>query len=136
MSLARYFSNAIEQCAALAAEVRKRYFLVDALYLRNGEQWKIIVSPSRPETPGLDFDEQQMFLDAAEIIIPVTQPAGCLQFVQDGNVVFEPKIGDRVRFSVGGLSMEYEIVERGDRPCWFFLFGNREIRVYVEKVRT
>ena len=135
MSQARFFSSAIEQCSALAAEMRIRHFVVDSIYVRGDDQWKIIAGPSRPETPPLDFDGQAMYLDATEVIIPVGQPEDCLQFVQDGSVVFEPRVGDRIRFAIGGVATECKIVERGDRPCWFFLFGNKEIQVFVEKYR-
>ena len=119
----------------MAADMRLRYFALDALYFRSDDWWNIIVSPSRPETPGLDFDGQQMFLDATEIIIPVTQPVECLQLIQGGQVVFTPQVGDLIHFRIGSITSEYKVVERGDRPCWCFLFGNREIQVFVEKLR-
>lgn len=127
--------NMIEHCAKLAGEMRLQHFAIDGEYRRGDKTWTVRLSPAKPETPGLDFDGQSMFLDAVEIILPVTQPPDCLQFVQEGRMVFTPRIGDLLRFTVGGLNTEYEIVERGDRPCWFFLFGNREIQVFAEKLR-
>ncbi len=126
--------NMLEQCTALASEIRLQHFCVQGTYCRGEELWKILCCPGKPERPPLTFDGQPMYLDAADVIIPVTQPEGNLQFVAEGEVVFEPQIGDRIRFALGSMVTEYIVVERNN-PCWHFLFGNREIQVSVEKLR-
>ncbi len=127
--------NGIDKISDFATKMRMRHFGVEAVYRRDEQEWKVILCPCSPQTPGLDFDGHAMFVDGVDVVIPVAQPDGNLQFVKAGEIVFVPHVGDKISFTVGGLNMEYELVERGDRPCWFFLFGNREIQVFAEKLR-
>lgn len=127
--------HVIDNLCAMTAYFRKRYFSIAARYYRGEENWLFMASPGRPETAPIDFDGQQMFLNATRIYIPAEQPEKCLQFLRDGKMVFEPEPGDLIRYKIGPITVKRKIVERGNEPCWDFLFGNREIWVNVEEYR-